>query len=87
MIRCLETNPKRKGGLDATVLNLDNLLVMLVSMEFNPYKSNSGGVPVKASSPSLVVATLRMKREEKEVTHNLIENPFQQESMSSSRKL
>jgi hypothetical protein len=60
---------------------------MLVSKKSNSYKSNSGGVPVKASSPFLVVAILEMKREEKEVTQNLIENPFKQESMSSISKL
>ena len=61
---------------------------MLVSKNSKTsYKSDSGGVPVTASSPSLVVAIPEMKREEKEVTHNLIENPFKQESMSSIRKL
>ena len=60
---------------------------MLVSKELNPYKSNSGGVPVTASSPSLVVAILGVKREEKEVTQNLTGNPFKQESMSSIRQL
>jgi hypothetical protein len=45
------------------------------------------GVPVKASSPSPVVAIPGVKREEKEVTQNLTGNPFKQESMSSIREL